>query len=417
MNRPHRDRPAATLTAARTAADLRARVRGYEAELIAVRRDLHRHPELGRQEFRTTGLLRERLEAAGLTPRVLPGGTGLIVDIVPPGTRPGTGVLAFRADIDALPIDDAKTDVPYRSSVPGRAHACGHDVHTSVVLGTALVLADAARSGELRRPVRLFFQPAEELMPGGALDVIKAGGMDGVERIFAVHCDPKVEVGRIALRTGAITSACDRLVLHLDGPGGHTARPHLTTDLVTAVARLAADLPGALARRMDPRWGVSLVWGRIASGSAPNVIPQHAELEGTVRCLELEGWREAPDLLHELTAKLAETYRAKWTIDYHRGVPPVVNEAVSVALLDAAMAARFGQDGRTVVEDTEQSLGGEDFSWYLEHAPGALARLGVRVPGDTSVRDLHQGRFDVDERAIAIGVELFAALALRPSDA
>lgn len=412
MKRSQPAESAVTLTAARPAADLRARVAGFEAELIAFRRDLHRHPELGRQEFRTTGLLRDRLVEAGLAPRVLPGGTGLIVDIVPAGAPRGAEFLAFRADIDALPIDDAKTEAPYRSTVPGRAHACGHDVHTSVVLGTALVLAEAARTGELRRPVRLFFQPAEEVMPGGALDVINAGGMEGVGRIFAVHCDPKVEAGRIALRTGAITSACDRLELHLDGPGGHTARPHLTTDLVTAIARMAADLPAALARRMDPRWGVSLVWGRIASGSAPNVIPQHAELEGTVRCLELDGWREAPDLLHELIAKLAETYRAKWTLDYHRGVPPVVNEAVSVGLLEAAMTARFGQDGHTVVEDTEQSLGGEDFSWYLEHAPGALARLGVRTPGDTTVRDLHQGRFDVDERAIGIGVELFAALAL-----
>ncbi|MFJ6384804.1 amidohydrolase [Kitasatospora sp. NPDC092039] len=413
MNRPEPAQSGATtLAVARPAADLRDRVRALEPELIAFRRDLHRHPELGRQEFRTTGLLRDRLVAAGLEPRVLPGGTGMLVDIVPPGTAPGTEFLAFRADIDALPIDDAKTDVPYRSSVPGRAHACGHDVHTSVVLGTGLVLAEAARTGELRRPVRLVFQPAEEVMPGGALDVIKAGGMTGVGRIFAVHCDPKVEVGRIALRVGAITSACDRLVLHLDGPGGHTARPHLTTDLVTAVARTAADLPGALARRMDPRWGVSLVWGRIASGSAANVIPQHAELEGTVRCLELDGWREAPDLLHELIAKLAETHRAKWTLDYHRGVPPVVNEAVSVARLDEVMNDRFGRDGAVVVEGTEQSLGGEDFSWYLEHAPGALARLGVRAPGDATVRDLHQGRFDVDERSIGIGVELFSALAL-----
>jgi len=396
----------------RPGSDLRARVRAYEAELIAFRRDLHRHPELGRQEFRTTRLLRERLLAAGLAPRVLPGGTGMIVDIVPPGTKSGTPLLAFRADIDALPIDDAKSEVPYRSTLPGRAHACGHDVHTSIALGTALVLAQAARAGELKQPVRLIFQPAEEVMPGGALDVIAADGMAGVGRIFAVHCDPKVQVGRIGLKIGAITSACDRLVLHLDGPGGHTARPHLTTDLVTAIARLAADLPPALARRMDPRWGVSLVWGRIASGSASNVIPQHAELEGTVRCLELAGWREAPELLHELIAKIAETHRAKWTLDYHRGVPPVVNEHTSILQLEAAMTARFAAGDGPVVEDTEQSLGGEDFSWYLEHAPGALARLGVRAPHETAVRDLHQGRFDVDERSIGIGVELFAALAL-----
>ncbi|MEU9127355.1 amidohydrolase [Kitasatospora sp. NPDC048540] len=379
--------------------------------MIAFRRDLHRHPELGRQEFRTTRLLRERLVRAGLEPRVLPGGTGMIVDIVPDGTPSGTPFLAFRADIDALPIEDAKTEAPYRSTLPGRAHACGHDVHTAVVLGTALVLAGAARTGELEQPVRLLFQPAEEVMPGGALDVIKADGMAGVGRIFAVHCDPKVQVGRIGLRVGAITSACDRLLLGLSGPGGHTARPHLTTDLVTAVARMAAELPAALARRMDPRWGVSLVFGRIAAGSAPNVIPQQAELEGTVRCLELAGWREAPEVLHELIGRIAETHRAKWELDYHRGVPPVVNEQESIAQLDAAMTARFAGRG-PVVEDTEQSLGGEDFSWYLEHAPGALARLGVRGPHEKGVRDLHQGDFDVDERAIGVGVELFAALAL-----
>ncbi|MFE0462808.1 amidohydrolase [Kitasatospora sp. NPDC058965] len=391
---------------------LRSRVRAVQAELVAFRRDLHRHPELGRQEFRTTAKIKERLAAAGLSPRVLPGGTGLLVDLVPAGTPAGTPLLAFRADIDALPIADAKTEAPYRSTVPGQAHACGHDVHTTVVLGTALLLAEALREGRLTQPVRLVFQPAEEVMPGGALDVIAAGGMEGVGRIFAVHCDPKVTVGRIGLRTGAITSACDALVLSLDGPGGHTARPHLTTDLVTAIGRLAAELPGALARRMDPRWGVSLVWGRIAAGSAPNVIPQHAELEGTVRCLELDGWREAPDVMHELVSKMAEIHRAKWSLDYKRGVPPVVNEAVSISQLDTAMTRQFGVEGDVVVEETEQSLGGEDFSWYLEHAPGALARLGVRAPDETAVRDLHQGRFDVDERAIGIGVELFTSLAL-----
>ncbi|PYC78128.1 amidohydrolase [Streptomyces tateyamensis] len=394
---------------------LRSRVLALQPELVEFRRDLHRHPELGRQEYRTTAKLEERLTAAGLRPQVLPGGTGLLVDLVPGGTPSGTPLLAFRADIDALPIADAKTEVPYRSTVPGQAHACGHDVHTTVVLGTALVLAEALREGRLTQPVRLIFQPAEEMMPGGALDVIAAGGMEGVGRIFAVHCDPKVTVGRIGLRTGAITSACDALVLSLDGPGGHTARPHLTCDLVTAIGRMAADLPGALARRMDPRWGVSLVWGRIAAGSAPNVIPQHAELEGTVRCLELDGWREAPDALHELVSKMAEIHRAKWSLDYKRGVPPVVNEAVSISQLDTAMTRQFGAQGDVVVEETEQSLGGEDFSWYLEHAPGALARLGVRAPDESAVRDLHQGRFDVDERAIGIGVELFTSLALEHS--
>ncbi|MEU1163772.1 M20 family metallopeptidase [Streptomyces sp. NPDC090075] len=377
------------------------------AELVAFRRDLHMHPELGNQEFRTTAAIKERLEQAGLRPRVLSLGTGLICDIGPVGD--GLPVLALRADIDALPIPDMKTECSYRSTVPDRAHACGHDVHTAVVLGAGLVLADLHRRGLLPRPVRLLFQPAEEVLPGGAADAIEAGVLDGVGRIIAVHCDPRVDVGRIGLRTGAITSACDRIEVALDGPGGHTARPHLTTDLVTAAARVAVDVPAVIGRRVDSRSGLALTWGRIESGHAPNVIPQHAELSGTVRCLDLEAWRQAPDVVHAAIDEVATLHRAKSEITYVRGVPPVVNDPVITELLRDAMTARRGSDS---VESTEQSLGGEDFSWYLEHVPGALARLGVRTPGERTVRDLHQGDFDADERAITVGVELFTAAAL-----
>jgi amidohydrolase len=375
------------------------------AELIAFRRDLHMHPELSREEYRTTAAITTRLERAGLQPRPMPGGTGLICDIGPDDGGPR---LALRADIDALPVPDTKL-VEYRSTVLGRAHACGHDVHTTVVLGAGLILAELARAGRLVRPMRLIFQPAEEVMPGGALDLIKAGALDGVSRILAVHCDPKVEVGRIGLRTGPITSACDRLELSLNGSGGHTARPHLTTDLVMAVAKMATELPAALSRRIDPRAGLSVVWGRIESGHTCNVIPQHAVLEGTVRCLGLDAWHDAPDMIHEVIDQITAMYRAKWELTYHRGVPPVVNEATSVELLRDAMIARHGTHA---VEDTEQSLGGEDFSWYLEGVPGALARLGVRPVGDPTVRDLHRGDFDADEGAIKVGVELFTAVAL-----
>ncbi|MEU6931699.1 amidohydrolase [Streptomyces sp. NPDC046374] len=375
-------------------------------ELIAFRRDLHMHPELGKQEFRTTAAIKERLEAAGLAPKVLATGTGLTCDIGTPDS--GRPLLAIRADIDALPIPDTKS-VAYRSTVPDRAHACGHDVHTTAVLGAGLVLAELDRQGRLPAPVRLIFQPAEEVLPGGAADAIECGVLDGVGRIIAVHCDPRVDAGRIGLRAGPITSACDRLEVTLDGPGGHTARPHLTTDLVTAVARVAADVPAVLARRVDARSGLSLTWGRIEAGHAPNVIPQHAELAGTVRCLDLPSWRDAPDLVHAAIDEVATLHRAKSTVEYVRGVPPVVNDPVVTELLRDAMAARLGP---AAIEDTEQSLGGEDFSWYLEHVPGAMARLGVRVPGDTRVRDLHAGDFDVDERAITVGVELFTAAAL-----
>ncbi|WP_327115407.1 amidohydrolase [Streptomyces sp. NBC_01341] len=377
------------------------------AELIAFRRDLHMHPELGNQEFRTTAAVKARLERAGLRPRVLASGTGLVCDV---GEWDGvTPMLALRGDIDALPIPDTKAGVSYRSTVPDRAHACGHDVHTTTVLGAGLLLTALDRQGLLPRPVRLLFQPAEEVLPGGAADAIEAGVLDGVGRILAVHCDPKVDVGKVGLRIGPITSACDRLEVTLDGPGGHTARPHLTTDLVTAAARVATDVPALLARRVDARSGLALTWGRLETGHAPNVIPQHAELSGTVRCLDLDTWRQAPDMVHAAVDEVAGMHRAKTVINYIRGVPPVVNDAESIGLLDAAMTIRRGS---YAIEDTEQSLGGEDFSWYLERVPGAMARLGVRTPGDTRGLDLHRGNFDVDEEAITVGVELFTAAAL-----
>ncbi len=377
------------------------------AELVAFRRDLHMHPELGNQEFRTTAAIKERLERAGLAPRVLAVGTGLVCDIG--NWDDGLPALALRADIDALPIPDAKTECPYRSTVPDRAHACGHDVHTTVVLGAGLVLADLHRRGLLPRPVRLIFQPAEEVLPGGAADSIECGVLEGVGRIVAVHCDPRVDAGKIGIREGAITSACDRLEIALDGPGGHTARPHLTTDLVTAAARVVTDVPALVARRVDTRAGLAVTWGRIESGHAPNVIPQHAELSGTVRCLDLDAWRQAPDIVVAAIDEVANLHRAKSEINYVRGVPPVVNDPEITELLRDAMIARRGPDS---VEGTQQSLGGEDFSWYLEHVPGAMARLGVRTPGERTVRDLHQGDFDVDEHAIKVGVELFTAAAL-----
>ncbi|MER5500916.1 MULTISPECIES: amidohydrolase [unclassified Streptomyces] len=378
------------------------------AELIAFRRDLHMHPELGNQEFRTTAAIKARLEKAGLRPRVLSTGTGLICDV---GTRDDSTppVLALRADIDALPIPDTKTGVPYRSTVPDRAHACGHDVHTTAVLGAGLVLADLDRRGLLPNPVRLIFQPAEEVLPGGAPETILSGALEGVGRIIGVHCDPKVDVGRIGLRVGAITSACDRLEVSLDGPGGHTARPHLTTDLVTAAAKVATEVPALLARRVDARSGLAVTWGRLEAGHACNVIPQHAELSGTVRCLDLAAWREAPDLVHAAIDEVAGLHGAKTVIDYVQGVPPVVNDAAVIDLLAGAMTARRGPQS---IESTEQSLGGEDFSWYLEHVPGAMARLGVRTPGDTARLDLHRGDFDADEEAITVAVELFTASAL-----
>lgn len=386
-------------------------VKQHEAEMVEFRRDLHAHPELGRAEVRTTRLVAARLRKAGLVPRLLPT-TGLVCDIeasAEAGEPAGSPeVIALRADLDALPVRDEKP-VSYRSTVPGVCHACGHDLHTAGVLGAGLVLADLARSGLLTRPVRLIFQPAEEIMPGGAHDVIDAGGLDGVDRILALHCDPRLDTGTLGLTVGAITSASDRILVRLSGDGGHTARPHLTQDVVHALGVLVSQLPAVLGRRLDPRAGVSLVWGRVTAGHVANAIPAEGWAEGTIRCLDSAAWESAPALAAELADQIVAPFGVTAEVDTYRGVPPVVNEEASVALLAEAATAVLGPQS---VVPTDQSLGAEDFAWYLEHVPGALARLGVRRPGDTTAADLHQGTFDPDEDAIALAMRLLAAAVL-----
>jgi amidohydrolase len=385
--------------------ELDAFLAGHEPELIEFRRDLHAHPETGYHEYRTTRRIALRLEAAGLRPAILPKGTGLTVDIGEGG--PDGPVIALRADIDALPINDEK-DVPYRSLNRGACHACGHDVHTSILLGTGLFLARAAAARVLPGKVRLIFQPAEEV-PGGAIDVMAAGGIASVDRIFALHCDPRLDVGKIGTRTGPITAACDKLMVKVTGPGGHTARPHLTADLVYALGKIITELPAALSRRVDPRSSLSLVWGRVSAGSAANAIPDDGFVEGTVRCLDDAAWHEAPDLVKALLESVASAYGVVPEISYQRNVPPTVNEAISTAMFEAAADRVLGPDSIT---EAPQSLGGEDFAWYLDSIPGALARLGTRAPGSAADFDIHQAVFDVDERAIGYGVRLMAATAL-----
>jgi amidohydrolase len=377
-------------------------------ELIEFRRDLHMHPELAHAEYRTTRRVALRLAAAGLRPVIFPKGTGLYVDIGSDqnsyAERP---VVALRADLDALPMADEK-DVPYGSTVTNVCHACGHDVHVTVLVGAALFLAAQAADGQLPGRVRLIFQPAEETATG-ALDVIEADALAPVGRIFALHCDPRLDAGQLGVRSGAITAACDKVEVKLSGPGGHTARPHLTADLVYALAKIITDVPAALSRRVDPRSSLSLVWGRVSAGTAPNAIPDSGVAEGTVRCLDDEAWHSAPDLLKGIIDSIAAAYGVNAELSYRRSVPPTVNDQASAAMIAAAALDVLGAGS---VVQSPQSLGGEDFAWYLESVPGALARLGTRVPGSVVSHDLHQPTFDVDERAISVGVRVMAATAI-----
>ena len=377
----------------------------HEDELIAFRRDLHAHPELGHHEHQTTRKVARQLSAAGLQPRTLAKGTGLWADVC--GEDPAGPLVALRADLDALPINDEK-HVPYRSTVPNVCHACGHDVHTTVLLGAGLFLARQRAAGKLPGRVRLIFQPAEEV-PHGARDVMAEGGIASVDRIFGLHCDPRLDVGKVGIRLGAITAACDKVTVRVTGPGGHTARPHLTADLVYALGKIITEVPAALSRRVDPRSSLSLVWGRVSAGSSPNAIPGEGVAEGTVRCLDDEAWHVAPDLVKALIESVASAYGVVTELTYERGVPPVINDQVSTTLFQTAAEHALGAEAAV---PTSQSMGGEDFAWYLESIPGAYARLGTRKPGSDEDCDIHQPMFDIDERAIAMGVRLMVATAL-----
>ena len=366
-------------------------------DLVTWRRHLHQHPELGRQEFATTQFVAAQLADAGLNPKVLPGGTGLFCDFGPDdGPR-----VALRADMDALPLDE-RTGAPYASLVPGVAHACGHDAHTAVLLGAAMALASAP---ELPVGVRLIFQAAEELMPGGAIDAIAAGALTGVSRIFALHCDPHLAVGRVAVKAGPITSAADHIEVTLHSPGGHTSRPHLTTDLVYGLGTLITGVPGVLSRRIDPRHSTVMVWGAVNAGVAANAIPQVGTLAGTLRTASRETWLTLEDVVRETISSLLAPLGIEHVLHYKRGVPPVVNEEVSTRIVTHAVEA-IGPD---VLAETLQSGGGEDFSWYLEEVPGAMARLGT-WSGAGPQLDLHQPTFDLDERALGVGVRLLVNL-------
>ena len=373
-------------------------------ELVGLRRDLHAHPELSWQEQRTTEVVAHWLERVGWTVARLPR-TGLVADIGDQGDKEAT-VVALRADMDALPVQDITAD-PWASGVDGVAHACGHDVHVACLVGAGVALAETHARGLLDGRVRLLLQPAEEVMPGGAVHLMSLGVLDEVDRIFALHSDPGVDVGKVGLKLGPLTSASDRVEVNVTGPGGHTSRPHLTADLTFALAKLTTELPAVLSRRMDPRAGVSVVWGVLQAGAAPNVIPQSGLVAGTVRILDAVAWADCERVVRQAVAEIVRPYGVEALVDYHRGVPPVVNDETSHRILVRAVADMLGVAGQV---STPQSLGGEDFGWYLDQIPGAMFRLGTRTPGGPTY-DLHQGNLRVDDRAVAVGAKVLAGAA------
>lgn len=368
--------------------------------LIEIRRHLHTHPELSAQEHKTAAFVAGVLSSSGLRVTETVGKTGVVAEVIGNGTD--KRLLAIRTDMDALPIEEL-TRLEYASREPGIMHACGHDVHTTVGLGTAMILAQLAP--ELPGNVRLLFQPAEEIAQGASW-MIADGGMDKVTAILSLHVFPSITAGSIGVRYGALTAAADDLEIEIIGESGHGARPHEAIDAIWIASQVITNLQQAISRTQNPLRPMVLSIGQINGGRAPNVIADRVKLLGTVRSLHPETRANLPNWITKIVASVCDSYGARYHINYRPGVPSVQNDLALSQLVQNAAEEAFGSDRVLVL--TEPSLGAEDFSMYLEHAPGMMFRLGVGYKDRALNYPLHHPLFDVDERAIVTGVVTMA---------
>ena len=377
-----------------------------EEFLKSTRRRLHQNPEPSGEEFATSRFLLETLRAAGIEAQVLPTGRGVIAEV---GNPEPMRRIALRADMDALRLQDLK-DAEYSSNRPHVMHACGHDGHTSCALGATLALHAAYLEGALPRDFacRTIFQPAEETATG-ALEMIEAGALENVDAIFALHLDPSRACGRVGIRYGILTAACDDVEFVITGSGGHAARPHESRDPIYAAAQLINALYGFVPRATDSNDAVVLTVGQVIAGDNPNVIPETAVLRGTLRTL-LETTRDATRVLIEkLAAGVAQVSDTEIDARFGYGPPSVVNDSQLVHFLREAATGVLGKEKIDIIE--KPSMGGEDFSFYLAHVPGAMFRLGCASDENTSF-PLHSPYFDIDERALTIGARVLARAAV-----
>lgn len=372
-----------------------------------VRRRLHAIPEPSGEEFQTTQFLAEVLRSHGFLPHLGPGNRGLMVDLPRPRADrpddPAVPCIALRADIDALRIQDAKS-VDYRSGVPGIMHACGHDGHTSVVLGALLALQGAADSLPWPVRVRAILQPEEETGTG-ARSMIEAGALEGVSTILSVHMDPSRALGRIGLRPGELTANCDDLYVHIEGRGGHAARPHESCDPIAAAAQLINAIYLFIPRAVNSQDPAVVTIGQVKAGDNANVIPETAELFGTVRTLSPEVRCEIRRQLEKLACGTAELSGTRIDLQLRAGCPSVLNSAGLTALLRIAARDVVGEGQVDTIP--RPSMGGEDFAFYLDYVPGAMFRLGCG-PASGQGAPLHSAHFDLDERALGIGAKILA---------
>ncbi len=366
--------------------------------LIEIRRHIHSHPELSGQEYKTAAYVAGVLSSCGMAVQESVGKTGVIGELI---GRTDDRLVAIRTDMDALPITEL-TRLEFASRQPGVMHACGHDVHTTVGLGTAMVLSQL---GELLPGnVRFLFQPAEETAHGAGW-MVEDGAMNDVSAIFSLHVFPSIPAGSVGIRYGALTAAADDLEIIIMGESGHGARPHEAVDAIWIAAQVITNLQQAISRTQNPLRPMVLTIGQISGGRAPNVIADQVRLTGTVRSLHPETHANLPDWIEKIVSNICNTYGARYEMKYRRGVPSVQNDLALTQLLEAAAKEAWGNDRIQILP--EPSLGAEDFSMYLQYAPGTMFRLGVGFR-DQQNYPLHHPKFDVDETAIITGIVTLA---------
>ena len=371
--------------------------------LVKLRRTIHQHPELGFQEVQTAGLVAETLSSLGLKIDTAVGKTGVIGYLGSDGPT-----IAIRADMDALPIQE-QNDVPYASQIPGVMHACGHDAHTAMALGAAMLLSNM----ELPGKVRFLFQPSEESSDeegkGGAIYLVEEGAMAGVDAIVALHVDPRLETGQIRVADGPMCAAADSFKATIIGKGCHGAFPQLGTDPIFISAQVINAIQGIVARRLDPTQPAVVTIGSIHGGTASNIIPPEVELKGTIRSLNEELRQQAWSEL-ERAFEVSRVLGGDFQLQIQEGYPALVNDLDMAQLIHQTAADLLGADA---VEIEEPEMGAEDFSVLVKKAPGAMFSLGVKHRESKELRKIHSPHFDIDEEALPIGAAILAETARR----
>jgi carboxypeptidase Ss1 len=373
--------------------------KSLQKELVEIRRDFHRNPEVAWEEVRTGGIVADYCERLGLKVQRNVAKTGVIATLNAHLSGPA---LALRADMDALPIEE-ENSVEYKSTRFGKGHLCGHDAHTTMLMGAVKLLSQYKE--QIPFSVRFLFQPAEEVAPGGAEKLLSEGHFEGVNEVMGLHVNPLIPVGVLGLRAGAFMASMDRFEINIEGVGGHGAMPHLAKDPVVAAAEIILALQTIVSRRVDPLEPAVVSVCQIKGGSAFNVIPSHVQLIGTARSLSASVRDKLPEWIAEISASVAATHGATTRVEYVRGTPVLVNHAEAVEKMGHAFRAIGGR-----ASEIKPTMGGEDFAYYLEKAPGCFGFLGAGNDSPETSQCFHHPRYNIDENALPWGVALFVQL-------